>query len=285
MVINNTVLKLLAVALGAVSLVLAGPSAAGAAKMTPLDNQHLQSELSDYLSGQGANYGLEAVSLDNGRSVSINASEAFPAASMYKLLVMYRVFQAVDRGALSLEAPLTIEDEDVNQEEPDAGFAPGDTPTVADALDAMITVSSNSAAFALARAVGGWPEILSVPGELGMRSTSLDSDRNFWSTPSDLAHFFQLLANRALVSQDSSQRMIDLLFRQTVNDRLPALLPGDAAVAHKTGELDDVRNDGGIVDGPGGRYVIVTMSWGGDPDQEVQTEAELSRMVYDRYGQ
>jgi len=77
--------------------------------------------------------------------------------------------------------------------------------------------------------------------------------------------------------------MIDLLLAQQFNDRIPALLPGSAQVAHKTDEFPTVRNDGGIVWCPGARYVIVMMSRGGSPAEEVAAEARISRMVYDAF--
>jgi beta-lactamase class A len=75
--------------------------------------------------------------------------------------------------------------------------------------------------------------------------------------------------------------MFDLLVQQTSNDRLPAMLPAGVIVAHKTGELPGVRNDGGIVRCPGESYIIVVMSRDGDPDEEVEAEANISQMVYD----
>jgi Beta-lactamase enzyme family len=41
--------------------------------------------------------------------------------------------------------------------------------------------------------------------------------------------------------------MLTLLEAQQENDRLPAKLPSGTVVAHKTGELDGVRNDAGII--------------------------------------
>jgi beta-lactamase class A len=279
-----TSLKALAIALMVGAALLVGVTASGAAARTLelQDDPQLESEISDYLSGLDASYGVAAISLDDGRAVFVNADAAFPAASMYKLLVMYRVFQAIDQGSLSLDSPVTIHAADVAQED-SVDLSPGDTVTVADALSDMIAVSSNTAAWALTRTVGGWGVVSSAPDELGMSSTYLAGE-DYWSTPDDLAHFFRLLANRSLVSPSASEQMIDLLLQQTANDRLPAYLPSGVEVAHKTGELAGVRNDGGIVRGFGGRYVIVVMSKGGDPAEQVPAEAEISRMVYDRYG-
>ncbi len=273
----------LALALCASCLVAPAPTATAASAGNGPEDRELESSLTDYLSGLDGVCGVAAVNLKDGRTVSIDADSSFPTASMYKLFVMYRVFQALDRGSLSPNDTVTIEEDDVIQDEPDGGFAPDDTPTVSKALEAMITLSSNAAALALTRDIGGWPEVESAARELGMTNTTT-VDGDLWSTPSDMAHFFQLLASQSLVGKSASVKMIGLLLQQTVNDRLPALLPPEAAVAHKTGELDDVWNDAGIVYGTGGSYVIVVMSRGGTPEDEIRAEAELSQMVYAQYG-
>ncbi|MHB0869229.1 MAG: serine hydrolase [Chloroflexota bacterium] len=256
----------------------------GTMSPAPAGATTLQSDLADYVAGLGGSYGVAAVSLEDGSAAFVDADTIFPTASMYKLLVMYRVFQQLEAGAMSLSDPLPILPDDMIMEgESGEGFWPGDVPSVGEALHGMIAVSSNTAAYALTRAVGGWPAVTSAADEVGMYST-FAAEGEFWSTPADLLTFFQLLADLSLVSADASEQMIDLLLAQQSNDRIPALLPEGVEVAHKTGELQGVRNDGGIVRGPGGRYILVVMSRWADPDEAVAAEARISRMVYDRYG-
>lgn len=255
----------------------------GATVSASIEDQSLETRLSDYVSDLDGIYGVAAVNLEDGRTAFLNGGTPFPAASMYKLLVMYRVYQAIDRGELAMSDVISIWNSDVIQDEPDWGFGVGDTLTVGQALDAMITVSSNAAALSLMRQIGGPDVVESAAPELGMDATGT-VDGDLWTTPNDMAHFFHLLADRELVSPGASESMISLLLGQTMNDRIPAPLPDWVAVAHKTGELDDTRNDGGIVDGENGRYVVVLMSRGGTPDDEILYEAELSRIVYRAYG-
>lgn len=250
----------------------------------PAGDPGLQAELEGCLARLEGSYGIATVSLEDGSTAYVDADTIYPAASMYKLLVMYRVFQQVEAGELSMGDPLTIEAQDMMLSPgPDGGFSPGDTPSVEQALHSMIAISSNSAASALVRTVGGWPVVTSAADELGMHSTYA-SDGEFWSTPADLASFFLQLADRSLVNAEASDRMIELLRAQQINDRIPALLPEGVEVAHKTGELPGVRNDGGIVWGPGGSYVLVVMGRSVDPNEAVSAEAEISRLVYDRLG-
>src|SRR5262249_45206197 len=126
------------------SLLAALPTAASATGVpAPPASWSLQTELEQYVANLNAVYGVSVVNLANGNVVAVNGEESFPTASMYKLLVMYRVLQAVDAGRLSLDDQITITDRDMAAG--DWVYSPGDTPTVGDALNRMITVSSNSA--------------------------------------------------------------------------------------------------------------------------------------------
>ena len=105
--------KLMAAVLGVVLLLSAASplyaheeaeKQAGAAGV----DQSLQVKLESYVADLGETYGVAALNMDDGRLVSINADEVFPSASMYKPLVMYRVYQEIEKGELSLGDQITI---------------------------------------------------------------------------------------------------------------------------------------------------------------------------------
>ena len=77
--------------------------------------------------------------------------------------------------------------------------------------------------------------------------------------------------------------------RQQVKDRLPLLLPADVEVAHKTGELNGVRHDVGILF-VGPRKVVVSaltsefdtpLARGMVGGEASALIAEISRKVYE----
>ena len=255
-------------------LVLAAPAPWGHAQSS------LQSDLEDYLVGRPGSYGVAVENLTTGETALINAYEPMLAASTYKVLVMYRVYQQVAAGMLRMDDPVTIIARDTGSG--DGVFSPGETTTVANALEAMITLSDNVSAWALARTVGGWSVVTSAAPELGMSQTSLEGSY-YYTTAADMLVFFTALAKGELVNADASEQMIALLGRQTRNDRIPAGLPEGVTVAHKTGELGGVRNDAGIVYAPGGPYVIAVLANGASEDDLVETSAQISRMVYERF--
>lgn len=240
----------------------------------------LSEELTSYVSGLDGTYGIAILDLKDGQSVSINADHVFPTASLYKVLVMYRVYQSMEQGSLSSTSKITIEPADMTEADEWDNLSPDAVLTVGDAVERMITASSNIAAYALARQVGGWNAVMASASQLGMKNTTWNG-QDFVTTPGDMLHFFDLLANRSLISPGASDEMTAVLLRQRINDRLPADLPRSTRVAHKTGELTDVRNDGGIVFTNKESYVIVLMSEGINPSKAVHAEATISRMVFD----
>jgi beta-lactamase class A len=99
----------------------------------------------------------------------------------------------------------------------------------------------------------------------------------------DLAIIFTHLANGTAVSEEASNDMIDILLDQRFTEMIPAKLPRDVRVAHKTGWITGVVHDSGIVFLPDGRkYVLVILSKQLSQN-ELGTEAgaQISKIVYD----
>lgn len=87
-----------------------------------------------------------------------------------------------------------------------------------------------------------------------------------------------------IVSFESSEQIIALLEKAQSNDRIPAKLPKNIRIAHKTGELPQVRNDAGIVFLLGNPYLIVLMSKNvRGEDAAIENLAQVSKIVYDYY--
>jgi beta-lactamase class A len=77
--------------------------------------------------------------------------------------------------------------------------------------------------------------------------------------------------------------MIEILKDQKFNEIIPALLPKEVQVAHKTGVITGLHHDSGIVFLPDGQaYVLVLLSKEMD-DFEAGTTmmARVSKLVYD----
>ena len=74
--------------------------------------------------------------------------------------------------------------------------------------------------------------------------------------------------------------MEQLLLAQKINDRIPKYLPTGVKVAHKTGEIDYVRHDAGIVFGSKD-YIFVFLTDTQHPGEAPEQIALLAKKVYD----
>jgi beta-lactamase class A len=104
---------------------------------------------------------------------------------------------------------------------------------------------------------------------LGLARTHLAGDvrTDAWSvraslrtSPADLALLLTLMAKGELVDRWSSNEMISILEADQINTLLPAPLPADVPIAHKTGSFFDTLNDAGIVYANNAPYVIAVMT-------------------------
>ena len=102
------------------------------------------------------------------------------------------------------------------------------------------------------------------------------------TTPYDLMVIFEKMANGETVSKQASDAMIDILLDQRFNTIIPANLPNDVKVAHKTGSINGVHHDSGIVFLPDGRkYVLVILSKNlKDEDAATAVMANVSEIIY-----
>ena len=92
----------------------------------------------------------------------------------------------------------------------------------------------------------------------------------------------RLIEERKAVSERASEQMLEILHDQRFRSGIPAGLPEDTRVAHKTGEMSTVAHDAGIVY-PSERapYVVVILTeWQPDRSGRQTAIASLSRAVY-----
>lgn len=213
--------------------------------------------------------GLDVLDLDTGYTAGFNASKSMPAASTIKVPVMVEVFDQLEAGRFDLNRRVELTSSDKDYGSGDLCDAPaGETFSVEQLLTKMIDISDNTATNMLIRLVGR-RSINAKMGELGLERTHLTQDvrtddwairRALRTSAGDLVHLLALMAHGELVDEWSSKEMIGLLEADQINTLLPAPLPENIPIAHKTGSLVDTLNDAGIVYAADAPYVIAVMT-------------------------
>ncbi|MEO6819970.1 MAG: serine hydrolase [Ginsengibacter sp.] len=242
----------------------------------------------------------------NGETILINAKENFHAASTMKTPVMIEVFKQAKAGNFSLDDSILIKNNfksivDSSLYNLDAGSDGqtelyrhiGEKSTLFHLLYEMIIASSNLSTNLIIQLVDA-KKVTQTMRDLGAEDIQIlrgvedekafQKGLNNTTTAYDLMIIFDHIANGTAVDKASSDKMISILLDQEYNEIIPALLPTNVKVAHKTGSITGVQHDSGIIFLPDGRkYVLVLLSKNlKDEKTGVKILAEISRMVYEK---
>jgi len=260
------------------------------------------------IAASGAEVGLYYRRLDRPDSLLHDADLRMHAASTMKVPVLIQIYRDADAGLLSLDdslpvvnaftsivdgSPFTVspaDDSDSTLYE-----RVGTNATIRDLVELMITVSSNFATNLLVQRVGA-DRVTATMRELGADSIEVlrgvedgkayEAGLSNTTTARDLGIIAAAIAEGRAASAASCGEMEAVMGRQRFNEAIPAGVPADAKVAHKTGEITAIHHDFGIVTAADGtRYVLALMVRGLESkDSSSALMADLSRMVYERAG-
>ena len=239
-------------------------------------------------------------------SVLVGARRRFHAASTMKVPVMIQLFRDRDAHRLSLDDSITVTNTfqsimDTSTYQLDKAADSDSTlyarvgtkASIRELVELMETVSSNLATNILITRVGA-PRANATAHELGADSIlvlrgvedgkAYRAGRNNTTTARDLGVLMAAVAQNRAASPAACREMLEILGRQHFKEGIPAGLPENVRVYHKTGWVGKlVYHDAAIVELPGGRrYVLVVLTGGIEKDEDsYKVVSDISRMVYE----
>ncbi len=112
-----------------------------------------------------------------------------------------------------------------------------------------------------------------------------EREDNNTSTPRGMCKLLEAIADGKFISRECSQSILNILFKQHYQQRIPGKLPKNKKVANKTGSLGTMFNDAAIVYLPNGtRYVMTVYSIGSSLDyQGDEPIADISLIAYNYF--
>lgn len=272
----------------------------------PIDTAKMHKEIiAEFATQPTGTFAVAFEDLSTGEQFLMNAHENFHAASTIKTALLIEAFKQADEGKFSLSDSILIHNDfksiadgsiyqldSTDDSERDLYRRIGEKETIYNLLYRMITESSNFSTNLVVDLVGakkanqtmrsiGANEIQALRGvednkayELGINNTV---------TAYDLMIIFDHLAKGTVVNKQACDSMIQILLQQKLKEKIPAKLPANVKVANKTGSINKISHDSGIVFLPDGRkYVLVLLSRGVEDEKSVnETLANVSRIIYD----
>jgi beta-lactamase class A len=245
--------------------------------------QQLLQEIQRLFSAEEGVFAFAYKDLTTGDTIFFNEREMFHAASTMKTPVMMEIYRQAALGNLRMEDTMVVRKEfqsivdgswftlEAGDDSDEEVYAKIGTPqTLQYLVERMITRSSNVATNMLMSRVTG-EQITATMRKLGASdilvrrgvedSKAYQQGLNNVINAHDLMIIFEQIALGNVVSPEASSAMVEILKRQFYNDLIPALLPKEVQVAHKTGWITGVHHDSGIIYLPDGRkYVLVLLS-------------------------
>jgi beta-lactamase class A len=264
----------------------------------------LKRNIEKQFAGTTGSFAVAFKDLSTQEEVLIKGSDVFHAASTMKTPVMIEVYKQANEGKFSLTDSITVKNDFISiadgshyalspddDSERNLYAQVGKKKTVYALLYDMIIVSSNLATNIVIDLVDA-KNVMATMNDLGAKdikvlrgvedNKAFQKGLNNTTTAYDQMLIYSAIASGKVVSQQASNAMIDILLDQKFNDVIPARLPADVKVAHKTGSIKGVRHDAGIVMLPDGRrYVLILLSKDLVDDQlAIQKMAAVSEIIY-----
>jgi len=267
--------------------------------------EELKKQIVKELSKQPGTFAVAFKDLTTGEEILVNEHEIFHAASTMKTPVMVEVYKQAAEGKFSLKDSMLIKNEfksifdgslySLNKKDDSDTLIYnhiGEKRTIYSLMYDMIIISSNLATNLIIELVDA-KNVTNTLRSIGANDINVlrgvedtkafEAGMNNQVTAYDLMLLFEKIDKEELVNSEASMAMMDILLNQKFNNIIPANLPKEVKVAHKTGWFKSVHHDSGIVFLPDGRkYVLVLLSKElTNEEAAVKAMANVSKMIYD----
>lgn len=276
--------------------------------------------------------GIGFKDMNTGEEVYYNGDKVFPLASVYKIFVLCELFRMQKEGTFSFADRHTLlESEKSIGSGILELIGEGAVFSMMDLIMLMMSISDNTATKLLQQYTSDETVTANIIEPLGMQDTLYRSGaglcnyynvtveeyrkvtssggrfharngsyfrcvepKNRQSSPRDMLKLLSLLQAGKFIDEETDRKILDIMLKCQTNSRIPAKLPHGVTVAHKTGTIDHLTNDCGIVYTDCGSYVL-TLFYNGNLASEEEYEgtswdafgtallAQLSRDIYDIY--
>ena len=233
--------------------------------------------------------GFAFTDLQTGESFFLNGDTELPTASTFKVYLLAEFLRQCEEGKFALTDRHELKAQFVS---PGSGILdelqPGLNLTLLDYARLMMMLSDNTATDYLYHLTGGENIKQNVIGPYALTKTKCDypckqliaayfdpakktGEGRCWlntkdylctaplndsTSPADMEKTLRLMYKGQLISPWVSEQMVDIMKRCHTNSRIPKHLPRGVECAHKTGTMDRVANDVGVVYTEKGDYIL-----------------------------
>ena len=254
----------------------------------------LSSQLNKLFEKVNSKYSLVVKNYKTNETLSINATEKAPSASIIKLFILGKAFQLVEKGELDLNEMITVERDEKVSFSIVSVLESIQSYSIKDLLTLMIIQSDNTATNVIIDKLG-IEDINYFISEQGFKNTvlarkmmdfeAIKKGKENYTCAEDVALLFDKLYHGRFINEEYDDLMMQILKLQLDNSMMRMDLPDDLVIAHKTGDLDCLKHDTGIVyHDKIGDYVFVMLTYEAESDSYARSLiASVSKATYEYF--
>jgi len=251
----------------------------------------LKSIILEFMKNVNLKYSVFIEDLKTHEICGINEREVIPSASIIKLFIMAKTFQLVSTRQLNLDDRISIDKNELVPYSIIYVLDHRNTYTIMDLITLMIIQSDNTATNQLIHMLG-IENINQFISELGFVDTVLKrkmmdfdaklSGKDNYTTAKEVAELLHLMDRGQLINSDYSHTMLKIMKMQLDNSMMRINLDEELIVAHKTGDLPNIKHDVGIVYTKHKNYIFTMLTWEATSDNYARDIiGKVSRIAYD----
>lgn len=247
----------------------------------PKDQNSLLAEIKKMIDKSPGSWSVYIYDLTTNQGFGINETAIFTAASVAKVPILASLYHLAGKGEIDLDKQITLQASDIqNYGTGSIRYdPPGTTYSLKTLARLMMEKSDNTAAYILGRQVIGFEKIQKLVNEWGLTQTNMEENK---TSLSDMTSLFTKMYRGGISDQASSAEMLGFMDGSDFEDRIPALLPKEVKVYHKTGDETGNIHDAGIVEFDNHQYFIGVLTNDITDEQEAkQTIAQISKLVFE----
>lgn len=238
-------------------------------------------------------YSIYVKNLKSGLVCNINSDKKVPSASIIKLYIMAAAFKCAEENKISLCDRVNVTKDEKVPFSIVSLLDDKDIFTVKDLITLMIIQSDNTATNKVIDTVK-MEYINEFVIQEGFKNTILqrkmmdtvarESGRENYTSAEDTAVLLEKIHIGKLVNKKSSNAMREILVEQLDDSMMRRDLEDELIVAHKTGSLDGIKHDAGIVYAGSSDYIFVMNTWNSANDSYAKKIiGNVSKLVYDYF--
>jgi beta-lactamase class A len=241
----------------------------------------LRTIIKQLASAEWKNYSVYVKDMNSDFEMGLGEKVIFTGASINKVPILASLYFQYQKGEINMDNVITLQQDDIQ----DYGtgtirYDPvGSTYTIKTLTRLMVEKSDNTAAFLLANYVVGLDKIQKLIESWGMIQTDMVNNR---TSNYDMAIIFEKMYHGKIANQANTADMMSIMTHTDFEDRIPALLPKETTVYHKTGNGVGFIHDVGIVStGKRTYYIGILTSDVTNEKTTIANMAKISKAVFD----